>query len=301
MIFRNFWQKNTDDSHMNSSEKERMANGQKDSSQAWRDKRDREPGDSGKRQEWLLANLGRFQHLQASEIMIARASICAIPVDASWQEVLEIMTKNPHSRYPVYTQDIDDTRGFVHVKDVFMHMATFSDHGEEGHKNFSLQRFIRSVLFVSPSMMIDDLLFDMKSSKTRMAMVVDEYGGVDGLVTIEDVLEEIVGDIQDEYDSDELTLTIEKNGFVETDARVEIVDLEERYGVMVGEKMREEDFHTLGGLMFLLAGRVPAAHEVIEDEETGIHFHILESDSRRIKRVKFRLMDLKPLPIDQKE
>jgi CBS domain containing-hemolysin-like protein len=233
--------------------------------------------------ESLYHNLRRFQHLRAEEVMIARAGICGIPLSATRSQVVDIMSRNPHSRYPVYRYDLDDMKGFVHVKDVFM--ATAKEGQEEV---FALGELAREVMFVSPSVKVIDLLLEMRSSGDRMAIVVDEYGGVDGLLTVEDILEEIVGEMKDEYDKERGDMIfVGEDGMVDADARVEIVDLEDRFGRIVGESSRDEDFHTLGGLMFVLLGRVPVVSEVIRDSETGIAFHIVDSDGRSIRRVKF--------------
>lgn len=234
----------------------------------------------------LYLNLNRFDSLQAQDVMIARAGICGIPEDATLGQVTEIMSKNPHSRYPIYRHDLDNVKGFVHIKDIFMLMAQNIQEGNS--RQFQLKDLQREVLFISPSMRLDDLLFDLRKRQVRLAIVVDEYGGVDGLVSIEDVLEEIVGEIRDEYDEDiSEDIKISEDGYIESDARATIEGLEQRLGKIFGDKL--EDFDTLGGLMFYLAARVPTVNEVIVDEETGINFQILDSDGRRIKKVRFKV------------
>ena len=187
------------------------------------------------------------------------------------------MTKDNHSRLPVYNENLDDANGMVHIKDVL----AWHDRDED----FSLTNVLRTVLFVSPSMQVLELLLEMRAKRSHMALVVDEFGGVDGLVTIEDLVEEIVGEIEDEHDKDiEPQLIRETDGSLTADARVLLVMLETMAGeVFAKEKL--EDIDTLGGLVFSLAGRVPVRGELIR-HSSGLEFEILDADPRRIKCVR---------------
>ncbi|HAE00791.1 MAG TPA: magnesium/cobalt efflux protein, partial [Rhodospirillaceae bacterium] len=188
----------------------------------------------------------------------------------------------PHSRYPVHRDSLDDVLGMVHIKDVLA--AT-----TEPKENFSVRAVMRKVLFVAPSMRVLDLLLQMRMNRLHMALVVDEYGGIDGLVTIEDLVEEIVGEIEDEHDIDRGPKIEHKpDGTWIADARLDIEDLEKRLGPILTDEERQEDIDTVGGLVFTLAGRVPIRGELIPHEESGLEFEVLEADPRRIKRVRLR-------------
>jgi len=183
---------------------------------------------------------------------------------------------------PVFRGALDDAIGMIHIKDVL------AWHGRDSE--FSLRDIVRKVLFVPPSMQVLELLLEMRATRCHMALVVDEYGGIDGLVTIEDLVEEIVGEIEDEHDrTEEPIMADDPNGTLIADARVTIEMLEERLGVLASDEERE-DFDTLGGLVFSLAGRVPIRGELIS-HPSGLEFEILDADPRRIKRLRLREID----------
>jgi CBS domain containing-hemolysin-like protein len=182
---------------------------------------------------------------------------------------------------------MDDVIGMIHIKDVLARLATA--------EAFDLGELVRRVLFVSPSIRVLDLLLQMRLERVHMAMVVDEFGGVDGLVTIEDLVEEIVGDIQDEHDVEEIDMIDRPDGSILADARTEIEDFESRVGPVLSDEERE-DVDTLGGLVFNLAGRVPARGEVVR-HTSGIEFEVVDADPRRVKRL--RLRRLPPRPADR--
>ena len=225
----------------------------------------------------LLANILELRSRTIHDVMVPRADIIAINSGASLTEVITILTKDNHSRLPVYNENLDDANGMVHIKDVL----AWHDRDED----FSLTNVLRTVLFVSPSMQVLELLLEMRVKRSHMALVVDEFGGVDGLVTIEDLVEEIVGEIEDEHDKDiEPQLIRETDGSLTADARVLLVMLETMAGeVFAKEKL--EDIDTLGGLVFSLAGRVPVRGELIR-HSSGLEFEILDADPRRIKCVR---------------
>ena len=230
----------------------------------------------------LIDNILNVGEETAYDVMIPRADIVSVPADTSLDELVAIMSRQPHSRYPVHRDSLDDVLGMVHIKDVLA--AT-----TEPKENFSVRAVMRKVLFVAPSMRVLDLLLQMRMNRLHMALVVDEYGGIDGLVTIEDLVEEIVGEIEDEHDIDRGPKIEHKpDGTWIADARLDIEDLEKRLGPILTDEERQEDIDTVGGLVFTLAGRVPIRGELIPHEESGLEFEVLEADTRRIKRVRLR-------------
>lgn len=227
----------------------------------------------------LVANILELRNVTIYDVMVPRADVVAIAVDTSLADIIEIATKEGHSRLPVYRDTLDDAQGMVHIKDVL---------GWRGKdEDFHVDEVQRKLLFVSPSMRVLELLLEMRVKRSHMALVVDEFGGVDGLVTIEDLVEEIVGEIEDEHDiDDEPKIELCREGVWEADARVEIEDLEDEIGVFTSEDERE-DIDTLGGLVFSTAGRVPIRGEIIA-HAGGVEFEILDADPRRVHRVRLR-------------
>jgi CBS domain containing-hemolysin-like protein len=227
----------------------------------------------------LLGNILQLRDVTAYDVMVPRADIVAVDTKVTLGGLIEVINAKGHSRYPVFRGTLDDAIGLVHIKDVLMLVAS--------GKPFSLQRIVRKVLFVSPSIRLLDLLLEMRLKRTHMALVVDEYGGIDGLMTIEDVVEQIVGEIEDEHDRDVEPDYLERaDGVIEADARVPIEDLEARVGPLLDDEERE-DVDTLGGLVFFLAGRVPSRGELI-NHPSGLEFEVVDADPRRIKRLRVR-------------
>ncbi len=228
----------------------------------------------------LLLNALSFGELQVHDVMVPRSDIKAVELSADLSGVVQAMREALHTRLPVYRENLDDIVGMVHIKDLLPYWGDGAD--------FRLDRIIRDVLFVPPSMRVLDLLLEMRDAGVHMAIVVDEFGGTDGLATIEDLVEEIVGEIQDEHDKIlPPQVTEAADGSLEADARVEMEELEERLGVQLLEPERREDVNTLGGLIFMLLDRVPARGEVVT-HPAGIEFEILDADPRRVKRVRIR-------------
>jgi CBS domain containing-hemolysin-like protein len=227
----------------------------------------------------LLGNVLHLRDLTAYDVMVPRADIVAIETKADLAELIDVVNAKGHSRYPVYRGTLDDVLGLVHIKDVLMLVAS--------GKPFSLPRIVRKVLFVSPSIRVLDLLLEMRLKRTHMALVVDEYGGIDGLVTIEDLVEQITGEIEDEHDREVEPDFIERpDGIIEADARMPLEEFEARVGPLLDEEERE-DIDTLGGLVFFLAGRVPSRGELIS-HPSGLEFEVVDADPRRIKRLRVR-------------
>ncbi len=227
----------------------------------------------------LLANILELRDRTVHDVMVPRADIVGIDLETPLSEVIDVITREGHSRLPVYKEDMDDSVGFIHAKDVLAWRSA--------EKDFEPSKILRKILFVSPAMQVLELLLEMRGRRSHMALVVDEYGGIDGLVTIEDLVEEIVGEIEDEHDtSDEPQMTRTSNGGYEADARVTIEALEAELGDILSDDERE-DLDTLGGLVFSIAGHVPVRGELIH-HSSGVEFEVLDADPRRIKRLRLR-------------
>ena len=228
----------------------------------------------------LIGNILKVYNRTAADVMVPRVDIVALDVETPFSEVLKCMIEQGHSRVPVYRETLDDVIGFIHVKDLLGPAAD--------RQPTKLGPILRKVLFVAPSLLILDLLVQMRQARTHIAMVVDEFGGIDGLVTIEDLIEEIVGEIEDEYDVAEgPNLTERPDGTLIADARIPIEQLEERQGIRLRPTGEQEEVDTLGGLVSSLAGRVPGRGEVI-GHPSGIEFEVLDADPRRVKRLRVR-------------
>ncbi len=226
----------------------------------------------------FLRNILKLRDLTANDVKVPRADIVAVEIDTSLSDLVTLMGGKAHSRVPVYRETLDDAVGMVHIKDV---LACW-----DASAPFELSNIVRKVLFVAPSMPMLELLLQMRASRTHMALVVDEFGGIDGLITIEDLVEEIVGEIEDEHDTEAAPEMAERaDGAIEADARVEIEAFEQRVGPVLTAEERDDDIDTLGGLVFAIAGRVPGRGEVVR-HASGIEFEILDADPRRIKRLK---------------
>jgi magnesium and cobalt transporter len=231
-------------------------------------------------ERFLIGNILKVHDRNAADVMVPRVDIVALDIEQPFAEIVKCMVEHGHSRVPIYRESLDDVIGFVHVKDV---LAPVAD-----RRPAKLSRLLRKTLFVAPSLAILDLLVQMRQARTHIAMVVDEFGGIDGLVTIEDLIEEIVGEIEDEHDVAEPPTLIERpDGSVIADARLSIEALEEHHGTRLRPVGDEEAVDTLGGLVFMLAGRVPKRGEVIAHPD-GIEFEVLDADPRRVKRLRVR-------------
>jgi CBS domain containing-hemolysin-like protein len=226
----------------------------------------------------MLRNVLSFGEMSVQDIMIPRADILGVACDVTLDALKKHILEQRHTRIPVYRETLDRVEGFVHVKDIFMIIA-------DGQA-FDMKKLVRPLLFVPRSMRIIDLLVRMRRQRCHMAIVVDEYGGTDGLVTLEDLFEEIVGDIQDEHDEEENQQLVKISDTVyDADARVRIESLEQALGLNLLAEHEEEEFDTLGGLIFFELGRVPAKGEVVH-HGSGVRFEILDADPRRVKRVR---------------
>lgn len=229
----------------------------------------------------LIANILNLSGLSAYDVMIPRADIGAVDINETLEGLVAQINREGHSRLPVYRETLDDVVGMVHIKDVLPEMADSA--------NFSLRKILRKILFVAPSMPVLDLLLQMQMTHLHMALVIDEYGGIDGLITIEDLVEQIVGEIKDEHDAQVGPQLIRgAQGSLIADARVTVEQFEAEVGTILTDEEREEDIDTLGGFLFSLTGRVPTRGELIVHEPSGVEFEILDADPRRIKRLRIR-------------
>jgi magnesium and cobalt transporter len=220
--------------------------------------------------------------------MVPRADIVAVEASTPVADALALVVKEGHSRLPVYRETLDDVAGLIHIKDLAI-LAADQITGENGVRvsSHNLPDLLRPVLFVSPAARVLDLLLEMRLKRAHMAMVVDEYGGIDGVVTIEDVVEQIVGEIEDEHDADQTPeLTPQSDGTLIADGRVALSDFEQRVGNVLSEEERETN-DTLGGLVASLAGRMPSRGELVK-HSSGIEFEVTDSDPRLVRRLRIR-------------
>ena len=240
-------------------------------------------GDLSPTERQMLRNLLHFGEQTAGEIAVTRGDIMAVPADISFEDLVQAFADAGHSRLPVFGESLDDVVGMVHIKDVFMVSV-------DPTRGRSIKALMREPLFIPESMGVIELLARMRSQRIHLAVVVDEFGGTEGLVTIEDVVEEIVGDIEDEHDEleGEGLLVMLDDGLWEADARIELDELAK--GVDARLYSDEDEVDTLGGLMFLLAGRIPAKGECVT-HPSGWKLEAVDSDPRKIIRVRLHAPD----------
>jgi len=234
-------------------------------------------GDLSPSERQMLRNLLHFGDQTAGDICVTRGDIIAVPSDISFDDLVRAFAEAGHSRLPVYGESLDEVVGMVHIKDVFM--AKF-----DRRRDRSIAGLMREPLFVPESMGVIELLARMRAGRTHLAIVVDEFGGTEGLVTIEDVVEEIVGDIEDEHDEAEAgMLTLLDDGLWEADARLELEELQNTVDPRLSSE--EDEVDTVGGLTFLLAGGILQPGDSVL-HPSGWRLESVEADSRRIKRVR---------------
>lgn len=230
-------------------------------------------------QRVLLANILKLRDKTVADVMVPRVDIVAIAADTPLEDVVRLIQTEAHSRYPVYRESLDDVIGMIHIKDVLAYWGT--------SKKFNLRDILRRVVFVAPTLPVLDMLLDMRRQRTHMALVVDEFGGTDGLLTIEDLVEEIVGEIEDEHDvAQPPTLARRSDGTIDVNGRTPIGMLEQEMGHVLSEDERRE-IDTVGGLIFSLLGRIPERGEVVR-HPSGVEFEVLDVDPRRIRRLRVR-------------
>ena len=233
-----------------------------------------------KHERLMLLNILKIDEIRSSDIMIPRADIGAVEVNDSFDKVLEVFIAEAHSRVPVYEKNLDNIIGMIHIKD----LVSYQNQGKS-NDDF-LKTIKRDILEIPPSMPVLDLLIKMQMTRLHMGVVIDEYGCTDGLITIEDVIEEITGEIEDEHDEKNLPMLIKtSSNTFEASARVEIQELRKVTNIIFLNKDQSDDIDTLGGLIFSIAGRVPQRGEIIK-HDSGTIFEIKDADPMKIKSVK---------------
>jgi hemolysin (HlyC) family protein len=251
----------------------------------------------------MLNNILRLREVRVEDVMVPRADIEAVEITTKLGDLLGLFEQSGHSRMPVYSETLDDPRGMVHIRDVLAHITKVArvKKGRTSRKapaaalldlaQVDLARtigdlsLIRPVLFVPPSMLASDLMGRMQTTRTQMALVIDEYGGTDGLASLEDIVEMVVGDIEDEHDDDEPMITQTGEGVFIVDGKAEIDDVAKMIGEDFAAGEHGEYVDTIGGMIFNTLGRVPARGEVVQ-AIPGFEFHVLDADPRRVKRVR---------------
>jgi CBS domain containing-hemolysin-like protein len=281
--------------------------------------------DISAKERTLLKNVLALHEVHVGDVMVPRADIAAVPLHATLAEVLAVFRTAAHSRLPVYGETLDDPRGMVHIRDFVAHLAAASETflkersadgllpaepedktAKPGRRRgcgldmaLSEADILRPVLFVPPSMPALDLLVKMQATRTHLALVIDEYGGTEGLASIEDIMEVIVGDIEDEHDAGESPkIESAADGNFIVDARAELGEVSRVIGADLTAISDAEEVETLGGLIITLAGHVPVRGEIIA--ENGVEFEVLDADPRRVKRIKLRVAGAQP-PSGQSE
>ncbi|OYX44766.1 MAG: magnesium/cobalt efflux protein [Rhodobacterales bacterium 32-67-9] len=235
-----------------------------------------------------LPGIGNLRRMRVEDVAIPKAEIVAVPVTATLDELVTQFRDSGFSRLPVFKGTLDSPLGLIHLKDLALQQA-FTD----PKPRFNLRKMLRPLLYAPPSMPIGILLQKMQSERTHMALVIDEYGGVDGLLTIEDLIETVIGEIEDEHDTSEDGLwQEEKPGQYIVQSRAPLAEFEAEIGLKLAGEEEDEEVDTLGGLVFMLVGRVPARGEVIP-HESGAEFEVVDADPRRIKRLRVRLPQAK--------
>jgi CBS domain containing-hemolysin-like protein len=240
----------------------------------------------------LVDQAEAFQSLRVSDVMTPRADILALEVSTPLMEVARRFLESEHSRMPVYRESLDDPIGVVHVKDLLRHIATAGAEEDAppppAWREPVLHRLRRDLLYVPASMRAADLLLRMRVGRIHMALVIDEFGGTDGLVTLEDLVEAVVGEISDEHDEEaDAQIVARPGGLLEADARVPLEELEALLGHELALPDLEEEVDTVAGLVVAIAGRVPQRGEVILHPD-GVEFEVTEADPRRIRRLRIR-------------
>ncbi len=251
----------------------------------------------------MLTSILRLRDVRVQDLMVPRADIMAVTEDITLAELLKIFEESGHSRMPVYGETMDDPKGMVHIRDVVAHITKTSSLTKAETtkrksklpanldlkkvslaKPISSLKILREVMFVPPSMGARELMARMQADRKQIALVIDEYGGTDGLVTLEDVVEEIVGEIEDEHDDEDVLIKDKGDGTFICDAKAELDDIRELLGDEFAFGEHEDDVDTIGGLIFDITGRIPVRGEVINNN--GFEFRVLAADPRRIKRVE---------------
>ncbi|MDZ7588500.1 MAG: hemolysin family protein [Parasphingorhabdus sp.] len=238
----------------------------------------------------MLRNMLHFSETTVDDIAVPRSDIIAIEERASFREIVELFAEHGHSRIPVYRENLDDIIGMIHIKDMFALLAS------GGEQTFVMDDLLRQPRFAPESMGLLEMLAEMRATRTHLAIILDEYGGTEGLLTIEDIVEEIVGEIEDEHDDEPVALiTALPDGLWEVDARAELSDIAHE----ISEKLSEidEDVDTVGGMAVVLAGHIPEVGEMLE-HPSGWRLEIIAADDRRVTRIRLHPPEERPDPLD---
>jgi len=246
---------------------------------------DRESSALSAQERVMLGNLLRFGELRLSDVMVPRAEIIAVDESQTLDELVQLFREAQHSRLPVYRDTLDDPTGLVHVKDVLARLNP--EDNCYRLEPATIAQLRRPILFAPPSMRALDLLLKMQQTHTHLALVIDEYGGTDGLVSIEDIIEEIVGDIADEHDEADVIVKQDGDGVI-ADARMDLDDFKLQTGHDLEVADGDQDIDSLGGLVTSLLGRVPQRGEIVA-HPGGYEFQVLEADPRRVRRLRVKL------------
>jgi CBS domain containing-hemolysin-like protein len=252
-----------------------------------------EGADVSPKERAMLKNVLGLHRVRVDDVMVPRSEVVAVTSDTTIAELLAVFRAAGHSRLPVYGDTLDDAKGMVHIRDVVGFLAAQAEAGVPGldlSASVEAANIVRALLFAPPSMPAIDLLVRMQTTHTHMALVVDEYGGTDGLVTIENLVERVVGDIEDEHDVDEALLVQGDDLTFMADARAKLEEVSEALKVDLLSHDLAEDIDTLGGLITAMAGRVPAPGETIAGP-SGLAFEVLDADPRRVKRIRILCSD----------
>jgi magnesium and cobalt transporter len=236
----------------------------------------------GSDEQQMLLNVLILKDLRVYDVMVPRAEIVAVSSEDSLETILDVFKNSQHSRLPVYEGSLDNPLGFIHVKDALaLHLDI-----RAGNTSREVRDIMRNILYVPCSVPLRDLLIQMQSGNIHIALVVDEYGGTDGVVTIENCIEKIIGKINDEHDAPDLTMLTEKSqGVYEVDSRLELEELNAVTGLDLTGKLTEFDIDTIGGFVTSFVGRVPQRGEIIE-YLAECEFHILDAEPKHIKRLR---------------
>jgi len=237
--------------------------------------------DAAEHEKLLISNILQLRDLPVIEVMIPRADIISVDINDTKEDLLRIMQETPLSRIPVCDGGLDNLVGVVYTKDI---IANFAKGGD-----FKVKDIMVEPLVISPAMRVMDLLIQLKRSKVHIAFVVDEFGGIDGLITINDLIEAIVGEINNEHDFEIEPQLIERSdGTIIVDGRYDIEDFEDKYGNIFDENEECEDVDTIAGLVINIAGHMPTRGEIVIHDDTGTEFHIIDADPRKIIKVRIK-------------
>lgn len=252
------------------------------------------PATPGQTEESVMVKAARFGEVRVADVMTPRAQIVAVDAESTLAEAAQVFVESQHARLPIYRDSLDDPLGFVHVKDVLALLAPGRDNEPRVNPTDRvLIKLRRDILFVPPSMRLPTLLLKMQSAHIHLALVVDEYGGTDGLVSIEDVVEQIVGDIADEHDVEAPMVLPRPGGSFEADGRAPVEELEKALGLSLDLPDLEDEFDTAAGLATALAGRLPQRGEVLH-HPAGVDLEVLDADPRRVKRLRVKAAAVLP-------